>query len=191
MERSGDTKIEKLDGDNYNSWKFNMKLLLMSNDLYGFIDGSEVAPVPTDTDKMEKEIKLYKSRSQKAFSTIALSIDKQLQVHVRNTLCPKTAWNSLKSHFEFVSVTQIVRVWRSFFAATMKESTDLVDHITYMTEMAEQLREVKEEIDSKKFAVVLLRSLPDSYDNFMTSLNARDAENLTWEQIKPALMEEA
>ena len=191
MERSGDTKIEKLDGDNYNSWKFNMKLLLMSNDLYGFIDGSEVAPVPTDTDKMEKEIKLYKSRSQKAFSTIALSIDKQLQVHVRNTLCPKTAWNSLKSHFEFVSVTQIVRVWRSFFAATMKESTDLVDHITYMTEMAEQLREVKEEIDSKKFAVVLLGSLPDSYDNFMTSLNARDAENLTWEQIKPALMEEA
>ena len=33
-------KIEKLDGSNYASWKFNMKLVLMEKDLYGFIDGT-------------------------------------------------------------------------------------------------------------------------------------------------------
>ena len=119
-----------------------------------------------------------------------MAVSKSLQVHVRNTVCPKTAWDSLKSHFEFVSITQIVRVNRAFFAATMKEETDLIEHITHMTYLAEQLRELNEEVSSKKFAVVVLGSLPDSYDNFMTSLNARDANNFTWDEVKSALMEE-
>ena len=179
----GKIGIEKLDGSNYNSWKFNMKLMLINQDLYGFIEDSEV---PTD----EKEVKLYKSRSQKAYSLIALSLSKSLQVHVRNTTNPKTAWDAIKSQFEFVSVQHCVRVNRQFYAATMKEETDLLEHITHMTSMAEELRELKEEVSTKKFAVILLGSLPDSYDNFMVSLSGRDANLLTWESIKPALMEE-
>ena len=103
--RSEEQRVEKLDGTNFNSWKFNMKLLLMEKDLYGFLDGSEVAPVPTDNNKMEKEIKLFKSRSQKAFSMIALAISKQLQVHIRSTVDPKVAWDTLKAQFEFISTT--------------------------------------------------------------------------------------
>ena len=194
MEPSSSTseamKMVKLDGSNYISWKFNMKLLLMGMDLYGFIEGSEVPPVPTEDNKMEKEVKLYKSRSQKAYSLIARAVSPSLQVHVMNTVCPKKAWDTLKSHFEFVSITQIVRVNRAFFAATMKEETDLIEHLTHMTTLAQQLRELNEDISSKKFAVVVLGSLPDSYDNFMTSLNARDANTLTWEDVKSALMEE-
>ena len=33
-------------------------------------------------------------------------------------------------------------------------------------------------------------SLPESYANFLTSLNARDAEDLHWENIKLLLIEE-
>ena len=188
--RSDDMKIEKLNGSNYISWKFNMKLLLMEKDLYGFIDGTEKPPEVSEEDKKEKEMKLYTTRSQKAYSTIALAVTKPLQVHVMNTVCPKTAWNTLKSHFEFVSITQIVRVNRAFFAAKMMEETDLIEHITHMTYLAEQMRELGEEVSQKKFAVVVLGSLPDSYDNFMTSLNARDANKFSWEDVKPALMEE-
>ena len=49
---------------------------------------------------------------------------------------------------------------------------------------------MKENIDDKKFATVVLGSLPESYENFLTSLNARDYELLSWDDIKPALMEE-
>ena len=84
----------------------------------------------------------------------------------------------LQNHFEFVSVTQIVRLNRKFYAASMKEGHGLIEHITYITSLAEQLREMKEDITSKKFATVILGSLPESYDNFMTSLNARNAEEI-------------
>ena len=59
-----------------------------------------------------------------------------------------------------------------------------------MTSLAEQLREMNEKVTSKKFAIVMLGSLPDSWDNFLTSMNVRDADNLDWENVKGVLVEE-
>ena len=59
-----------------------------------------------------------------------------------------------------------------------------------MTTLAEQLREMKEEISDKKFATVVLVSLPPSYDNFVSSLNTHKIEDLKWENVKAALIEE-
>ena len=42
----------------------------------------------------------------------------------------------------------------------------------------------------KKFATAVLGSLPESYDNFLTSLNARNADDLDWENVKGLLIEE-
>ena len=36
----------------------------------------------------------------------------------------------------------------------------------------------------------MLESFPDSYDNFLTSLNARSADDLDWENVKGLLIEE-
>jgi len=89
-----------------------------------------------------------------------------------------------------VPVTQIVRLNRKFYAASMKEGDDLMEHITHMTSLAEQLREMKEDISSKKFATVVFGSLPESYDNFITSLNARSADKLTWKDVKGLLVQQ-
>lgn len=71
----------------------------------------------------------------------------------------------------------------------MEEGGDILQHITYMTSLAEQLGEMKE-ILSKKFATAVLGSLPESYDNFLSSLNVRNADELDWENMKSLLIEE-
>ena len=53
-----------------------------------------------------------------------------------------------------------------------------MEHLTYMTSLAEQLRELKEEITPQKFATVVLGSLPESYDNFISSLNTTKVDEL-------------
>ena len=53
-EDSGLLKIEKLNGCNYQSWKFNAKLVLMSKGYWEIISGDEKLPVATDNDKKEK-----------------------------------------------------------------------------------------------------------------------------------------
>ena len=72
----------------------------------------------------------------------------------------------------------------------MKEGDNLMEHMTYMTSLAEQLRELKEDISTKKFATVILGSLLDSYENFISSLNARNIDELEWDSIKGSLIEE-
>ena len=160
--RSDTLKIEPLDGSNYANWKFNVQLVLMERDLWGFIEGTETKPEATQDDKKEKEIKEFLKRSRKAYTTIALSVHKSLQIHVKSTTDPKKAWDNLKDQFSFVSVSQIVRLNRTFYAATMNENDEMLDHITYMTTVADQLRELGEEVTSRKFATTFLGSLPDS-----------------------------
>ena len=181
------TKIEPLSGKNYQSWKYNIKLVLMERGLWGFVEGTENAPNSTATDAVRNA---YRLRSDKAYSLIALSVDKSLQVHVSSPIDPRAAWEILQKQFECVSIAQIVRLNRKFYAATMKEGTDLMEHLTYMTSLAEQLRELKEETTPQKFATVVLGSLPESYDNFISSLNATKVDELNWDNIKGLLIEE-
>ena len=66
----------------------------------------------------------------------------------------------------------------------------MMKHLTYMTSLAEQLRQIKEDISTRKLATVVLGSLTESYDNFLTSLNVRNAEELDWDNIKGLLVED-
>ena len=44
-------KIEKLNGKNYTSWKYNAKLVLMERGLWGIANGTETGPVIKEEDK--------------------------------------------------------------------------------------------------------------------------------------------
>ena len=123
-------------------------------------------------------------------AVIALSVDKSLQVHISSTTDPLEVWEILRKQFECVSIAQIVRLNRRFYAATMKEETDLMEHLTYMTSLAEQLRELKEEITPQRFTTVILGSLSESYDTFISNLNATKMDELNWDNVNVLLIEE-
>ena len=65
------TRIEPLNGSNYQSWRYNVKLVLMDKGLWSFVQGTEEKPIATETDKKETKIKEYLLKSEKAYSTIA------------------------------------------------------------------------------------------------------------------------
>ena len=177
------TKIEKLNGRNYQSWKYNVKLVLMERGLWGFTQEGQETPPAADASAAVKNA--FRLRSDKAYSLIALNVEKDLSV-----TDPLPVWKILQKQFEFVSVTHIVRLNRQFYAASMKEGADLMQHLTHMTSLAEQLGEINEKISSKKFATVVLGSLPESHDNFLTSLSARSVDDLDREKVKGFLIEE-
>ena len=72
-------KIERLVGKNYQSWKYNIKFVLMERGLWGFVEGTETAPGLVQ----QLQCKMHTDKaSDKAYSLIALSVDKSLQVHI-------------------------------------------------------------------------------------------------------------
>ena len=75
-----------------------MKCLLMEKGLWGFISGSLVKPeLKTEGDgvdaaaaaKSKEKLDEYNLKSDKAYSLIALSVEKELQIHVATTSTPK------------------------------------------------------------------------------------------------------
>ena len=57
--------IEKLNGENWSTWKFQMKHLLQAKELWGVVDGSEMLHADAEA-AVHAE---YRKKQQKAFST--------------------------------------------------------------------------------------------------------------------------
>ena len=55
-------RIEKLNGTNYQTWKFNVKLMLMQKELWGIVEGTEV--VDDSTEGLRKK---FYARSDEAY----------------------------------------------------------------------------------------------------------------------------
>ena len=106
-----------------------MKLVLMERGLWGFVQGTETKPGDTSEAAAKNAFRL---RSDKAYSLIALSVKTNLQAHISSTTDRKEAWETLQKHFEFVSIAQVVRLNRKFYAASMEEGGDLMQHLADM-----------------------------------------------------------
>ena len=72
------TKIE-----NYQSCKYNIKLVLIERGLWGFTQGTDTAPATVRN--------AYRPRSDKTYSLIVLNVNKSLQVHISTTTDPRIA----------------------------------------------------------------------------------------------------
>ena len=87
---------DKLNGSKWNTFKFQMKHLLLAKGLWGLVDGSEVLA----DDAMTAVQALFRLRLQKAFLTIVLAIDSAQLYLITSSEEPKQAWDALRKHFE-------------------------------------------------------------------------------------------
>ena len=73
----GGAHVEKLNGDNYHAWKFNLRMLLIGKDLWDIVSGDEVLPEEA-TPAMRNA---FRKRDNRALSVIGLAINSDLQIY--------------------------------------------------------------------------------------------------------------
>ena len=88
--------IDKLGPSNWITWKFQIRHLLMAKGLWKYVDGSEVLV----EDMSEATRTKFRDESQKAISTIIMTISTPQLYLVTSCEKPKDAWDTLKKHFE-------------------------------------------------------------------------------------------
>ena len=95
-EESGLLKVEKLTAENYNTWKFNMKMYLIGKGLWDIVKGTETLSETASA----KETRKFKKRENLALASVCLSVSTGLQIYVRSAESGKEAWepsrNTLK-----------------------------------------------------------------------------------------------
>ena len=94
-------KVEKLSGENYHSWKFQMKMYLIRKDLWEIVSGTETLSMEATAAEQSK----FRKRENMALVSVCLSIATNLQIYVRSAATAKEAWENLEKHFEEKSLS--------------------------------------------------------------------------------------
>ena len=181
-------KMTKLNGSNYRSWAFNMRLYLESFDLFGHADGSAEPPAETASEQVKKAFELA---AKKAWTYICLAVEPEQQIHVRDTHTAKEAWDCLKSQFARESILQKVRLRQQYHSLRFQKGGNMLEHINQLRSLHDQLKEMGENIDDGELAITLLASLPDEFKPLITALDAVGEDKVTFEKVKSMLLNDA
>lgn len=194
----GSKGIAKFDGSDFTNWSFKMKMLLVTKGLRDLIDETvkaEDAPDAGDNatvarEKRERCIQRA-NRDQQALATICLRVaDSQLAI-VRDTATAKEAWDKLVAQFEVKSLANEMFLLKRIITIRMLDmGSGMMEHINAIRTLAHQLDAVGHKLSEKFLVVILLNSLPPSYDNLVTSLESRPANELTMDIVTARLVHE-
>ena len=170
--------IDKLDGSNWITWKFQMRHLLLAKGLWGYIDGTETLR----EDASAQQRADFRKASQKAFSTIVMAISTSQLYLVTSLEEPKNAWDALRDHYERNTLANKLMLKKQYFRTEMKEGTSIEAHMKYMKELTDKLAAIGAPISEEDKVVTLLGSLPKSCSALVTALEARERVSLSYVQ---------
>lgn len=172
--------ITKLNGSNYQIWKYKVELLLLKEELW-----SVVSEEPASEQNQE-----WKNKDGKARATIGLLLEDSQVIHIRNCKTAREAWQTLKSQYEKPTLTNKVFLLKRLCRMTLAENADMSNHISTIVNLIDQLTALGENIAENLQVALLLCSLPESYENLVTALEGRADDDLTMELVKSKLIQE-
>ena len=123
--------IEKLNGANWSTWKFQMKQLLLAKELWGMVDGTETLAADAEAAVRTE----FQKKSQKEFSMLVLVIGTSQLYLVTSCETPKDTWDVLRSHYERNTLAKKLFLKKRFVQMEVKEGTTIENHLKEMKEL--------------------------------------------------------
>ena len=179
-------KVDKLTGNNYHTWKFQMKMCLIGKDLWGIVTGDETLNPGASNQEQQK----FRRRENLALASICLSISSDIQIYVRSAGNAKEAWTSLEQHFERKSLAHKIFYRRKLYAAKMEKGNSMINHVNYVKTLSEHLDAVGDPIQEKDLVIILISSLPEEYNHLITALETIAEERLSWDYVRDRVIYE-
>ena len=189
---SGDNRVHgsfpALSSDNYYAWKFDMKMLLIGRDVWDIVTGDE----ELEEGATQKEERSFKKRENQALSMICLNVSQEMKIYVRSAKTSKEAWDLLANHFEEKTLSKKIMYRRQLYNEKASESNAVMaDHINKIKTIAEHLEALDDPVSEKDLVMILLSSIPNDYNNLITTLESiDDEERLTWDYVRDRILTE-
>jgi hypothetical protein len=193
---SGSYKIEMLKGNNWMPWKRRMLAVLRDLDLEEYVEESSKKPEPADrvspTDDETKAIRKWEKEDAKARTRIELAIGDSEMVHILGANTAKEMWKQLTLVKESRGKMGILACRRALYRMIADEGFDLIEHISKMRKMQEELHLMGSKVSDEDFAMILVSSLPESWDLFTSAYlsTKSDGSSFTSHELVAILIEE-
>nr|GEV25340.1 retrotransposon protein, putative, Ty1-copia subclass [Tanacetum cinerariifolium] len=156
--------LEKFNGSNdFTLWKVKMRALLVQQGCAVALEGKDKFPNDTK-EEVKKEI------MAKAHSVIFLSVTDEVLREVLDQMTASELWDKLCEKYQNNSLTNRLYQKQRLYALRMFESTQVKDHLDTFNRIILDLQGVRVKVDDEDQALILLCSLPGSYENFVDTM---------------------
>ncbi|TQE07563.1 hypothetical protein C1H46_006883 [Malus baccata] len=176
----------KLDDSNYLNWHFQMQLLLESNGIMGFVDGTTPCPARfspqsgdsgvvstsfTSGESDEYRIWMMHDRALMQLITATLSLI-AISCAIGST-CSQDLWTRLKEQFSTVSRTSIFQM-KSNLQTIKKGFDSIAQYLQKIKEARDYLSAAGVPFADEDIVILALNGLPAEYNTFRCVIRGRE-----------------
>lgn len=188
-------RIEPLSKENFETWKMQVEALLTKHDLWEYVSGTKEKPAVV-TGSEEVVTANTKARAEwtiadkKAKSDLILSIHPTELQHVRGCDTSHQVWLKLESVFASKGPARKATLLKQLTLQKLEEGGDVRDHLSKFFDAVDKLGGMDVDVHKDLMSILLLYSLPASYENFRCAIESRD-ELPSAEILKVKIIEES
>jgi uncharacterized membrane protein YgcG len=170
----------KLTRDNYLLWRAQIVPYLRGQHLYGFLDGSTVAPLPTislvtdglTTTAPNPVFTSWHLQDQLILSALISSLSKNVLAHVVKCTTAREVWITLARMFTSQSRARTMQIHYQL-ATLRKGDLSIADFFHRFTGLADTLAAIDQPLADYELVSFLVAGLGSEYDSLVTSIQTR------------------
>ncbi|KAH8247930.1 hypothetical protein KR032_004013, partial [Drosophila birchii] len=160
-------QIDKLKETNYDTWKIQMRSVLVHAGLWCVTSGDQgETNVPEGQDTVALD--------SKALATITLSVKTSQLAFIKNCSTAVEAWRKLKDVHQPSRPVREVQLYKKLLNIRMEQGQSMTTYISEFVEILDGLTGVGIELNDELCTIVLLSSLPEQFKHFVVAMETRD-----------------
>ena len=172
--------VEQFNGKgSFTLWQRRVKDILVQQGLAKALKGKE-KPEGMKADEWE-------DLESRCVSTIRLCVADNIINNVMDEDSAAGLWEKLEKLYLAKSLTNKLHLKRQLYRLKMEDGGNLMEHMNLFNGFLDQLKRVDVKIEEEDKALLLLTSLPDSYDNLVTTL-LYGKDTVSLEQVEASLV---
>lgn len=191
-------KLNKLKSvEDWPTWKFQVKVLMIANECYSIAEGTELKPEPLGINanaaaisEYQKELRKWLKLDGMAQKLIVLHVSEQALLHVIECESAHQMWSKLKSVFEGKTETNVHLLQQKWFSLTREATDDMGTYIAKVRDVAHKLSLLGEPISEKMIMTKILITLPASLSYFSAAWDSTPIANRTLDNLVTRLITE-
>ncbi|OIT20280.1 hypothetical protein A4A49_38442 [Nicotiana attenuata] len=182
----------KLSGShNFATWKAQFSMLIHGHDLYGHLDGSTPAPIPSTTfgtnTTPNPAYTLWFRQDQLIQNALMASVDPTIASTVAAANTSKQAWDSLHTAYANKSQTRIFSL-RDQLGRITKDTTPITEYLQRIRSLSDELATAGAPVTNSELIVKILSGLGHEFREISAAIRARDTI-VTYEELYEKLLD--
>lgn len=189
---SSNTRLELLSKDNYDTWAMQIEALLTRNDLWGYANGTIQKPTleAGASEAQSSTIRDWEKRDKLAKADLILSIQPSELKQVRGCETSNEIWIKLESIYASKGPARKATLLKQLMLQKLDEGGDVREHMNKFFDAVDKLESMQVAINGDLLSIMLLYSLPTSFENFRCAIESRDDLPVA-ETLKIKIIEES